>query len=68
MVVTQEPTLRKIVATHAFQILEWFIVTYHHHVNPSYKAKNFKENHYIVAWGHATNQVGGNVEPQKDHI
>ena len=65
---TQEPTIRKIVATHAFQILEWFTVTYHHHVNPSYKAKSFKQNQCIVAWGNANNQVGGNVEPQKDHI
>ena len=41
---------------------------YYHHVKPSYKAKSFKENQCIVAWGHATSQVGGNVEPQKDHI
>ena len=33
MVVTQEPTIRKINATHAFQIMEWFAITYHHHVN-----------------------------------
>ena len=69
MVVTQEPTIRKIDATHAFQILELFIVTYHHHhVKPSYKSKSFKENQCIVAWGHATSQVGGNVEPHQDHI
>ena len=43
MVVTQEPTIRKIVATHAFQILEWFVVTYHHHVNPNSKSKSFKK-------------------------
>ena len=68
MVVTQEPTIRGISSTHAFQIMEWFTSTYHHHVNPSYKAKSFKENQCIVAWGHATSQVGGNVEWQKDHI
>ena len=42
MVYTQKPTIRKIVATHAFQIMEWFTVTYHHHVKPSYKAKVLK--------------------------
>ena len=68
MVVTYEPTIRKIVVTHAFHILEWFTITYHHHVKPSYKAKNFKENWCIVAWGHANSQVGGYVELQKDHI
>ena len=68
MVVTQEPTIRKIAATHAFQIMEWFTVTYHRHVKPSYKAKSFKENQCIVARGHATNQVGENVESQKYHI
>ena len=71
MVVTQEPSKnikKKIAATHAFQIMEWFTVTYHHHVKPSYKAKSFKENQCIVAWGHATSQVGGNVELQKYHL
>ena len=68
MVITQEQTIKKIAATHAFQILEWFTVTYHHHVKPSYKAKIFKENQCIVAWGHATSQVGGNVDLQKYHI
>ena len=70
IVFTQEPTtnIYIIVVTHAFQILEWFTTTYHHHVKPSYKAKSFKENQCIVAWGHATSQVGGNVEMQKDHI
>ena len=51
-----------------FKIMEWFTVTYHHNVNPSYKAKSSKENQCIVAWGHETSQFGGNVEPQKDHI
>ena len=68
MVITQEPTIRKISSTHAFQILEWFIVTYHHHVKPSYKAKSFKENQCIVSRGHGTSQVGGNVELQNYHI
>ena len=49
MVVTQEPTIRKIVATHAFQIMEQFTVTYHHHINPIYKDNSFKENQCIVA-------------------
>ena len=68
MVVTQEPIIRTIAATHAFQIMEWFTITYHHHVKPNYKVKSFKENQCIVAWGHATSQVVGNVEPQKYHI
>ena len=68
MVVTQQPIIRKNAATHAFQILEWFTIRYHHHVKPSYTTKSFKENQCIVAWGHATSQVEGNVELQKDHI
>ena len=51
-----------------FKIMEWFTVTYHHHVKPTYKAKSFKENQCIVPRGHATSQVGRNVEPQKYHI
>ena len=49
-------------------ILKWFTITYHHHEKPIYKAKSFKDNQCIVAWGHTTSQVRGNVEPQKDHI
>ena len=41
MVVTQEPTIRKTAATHAFQIMERFIVTYHHHVNPQLQIQKF---------------------------
>ena len=48
--------------------MELFTVTYHHHVKPNNKAKSFKENQCIVEWGHATSQVGGNVEPQKYQI
>ena len=29
---------------------------------------DFKENQCIVAWGHATSHVGGDVETQNDHI
>ena len=44
IVVTQEPTIRKIVATHSFQNHGMISVTYHHHVKPNYKSRSFNDS------------------------
>ena len=59
MLLTQEPTMRKAAATHAFQIMEWFIVTYHPYVKPQLQSHFFKREsmhscmrtHNKLRWG-----------------
>ena len=71
MVVTQEPATHTHTHTYVYIIKKnsCYLCISHHGMIYCYKHHHAKPKILCtVAWGHATSQVGGNVELQKYHI